>query len=295
MLLLHEGGLQNAPFSRGFMDVNKCENFTGPDLLDIVNRLDPAVDVVVSAHTHQPYVCRFNDRLVTSAASFGRLITSIDLTIDRRAGKMVDATAENHVVTQTVAKDPGATSILAEYKKISDPIGEPGDRLDHGGHPVGARHGQRHQSGRRAADGRRDRRRDVRGDEGAGLRRCGRAFMNVGGVRASLLYNQISGGEKPGEVTYAEAFAVQPFGNTLVVKTCTGQQLVRRARAAVREPGCEPAARHGGLAGDVLLHAGRAASVRSASSTASLKIGGVDGQQGGRVPRRAEQLHRRRW
>ena len=104
VLLLHEGGTQNAPFSRGFMDVNKCENFTGPDLLDIVNRLDPAVDLVVSAHTHQPYVCRFNDRLVTSAASFGRLITSIDVTIDRRAGKMVDATAENHVVTQTVRR-----------------------------------------------------------------------------------------------------------------------------------------------------------------------------------------------
>ena len=51
------------------------------------------------------------------------------------------------------------------------------------------------------------------------------AFMNAGGVRASLLFNQISGGEQPGEVTYAEAFAVQPFGNTLVVKTCTGQQL----------------------------------------------------------------------
>ena len=30
VLLLHEGGIQNAPFSRGFMDVNKCENFTGP-------------------------------------------------------------------------------------------------------------------------------------------------------------------------------------------------------------------------------------------------------------------------
>ena len=49
--------------------------------------------------------------------------------------------------------------------------------------------------------------------------------MNVGGVRSSLLVNQLSGGEQPGEVTYAEAFAVQPFGNTLVVKTCTGQQL----------------------------------------------------------------------
>ena len=51
------------------------------------------------------------------------------------------------------------------------------------------------------------------------------AFMNAGGVRAGLLFDQISGGEEPGEVTYGEAFNVQPFGNTLVVKTCTGQQI----------------------------------------------------------------------
>jgi 5'-nucleotidase len=49
--------------------------------------------------------------------------------------------------------------------------------------------------------------------------------MNSGGVRAGLLFDQISGGEQPGQVTYAEAFTVQPFGNTLVVKTCTGQQI----------------------------------------------------------------------
>jgi 5'-nucleotidase len=51
------------------------------------------------------------------------------------------------------------------------------------------------------------------------------AFMNAGGVRAGLIYDQLSGGEQPGEVTYGEAFTVQPFGNTLVVKTCTGQQI----------------------------------------------------------------------
>ena len=51
------------------------------------------------------------------------------------------------------------------------------------------------------------------------------AFMNSGGVAAGLLFDQISGGEQPGEVTYGEAFTVQPFGNTLVVKTCTGQQI----------------------------------------------------------------------
>ena len=49
--------------------------------------------------------------------------------------------------------------------------------------------------------------------------------MNPGGIRVPLLYNQISGGEQPGEVTYGEAFNVQPFGNTLTVKTCTGAQI----------------------------------------------------------------------
>ena len=225
VLLLHEGGQQNAPFSRGFMDVNKCENFTGPDLLNVVNRLDPAVDLVVSAHTHQPYVCRFNDRLVTSAASFGRLITSIDLTIDQRAGTMVNATAENHVVTQTVAKDPGVTSILAEYKKISDPIGNQvigsitEDIFSARGTVNGTNRAGEQPMGDVIADGMYEATKAQ--DFGSAVA----AFMNVGGVRASLLYNQISGGEKTGEVTYAEAFAVQPFGNTLVVKTCTGQQL----------------------------------------------------------------------
>jgi 5'-nucleotidase len=225
VLLLHEGGTQNAPFSRGFMDVNKCENFTGPDLLDVVNRLDPAVDLVVSAHTHQPYVCRFNGRLVTSAASFGRLITSIDLTIDGRAGTMVDAAAENHVVTQTVAKDPGTTEILARYKTISDPIGNrvigriTADIYSARGTVNGTNAAGEQPMGDVIADGMYEAAHPS--DFGGAVA----AFMNVGGVRASLLYNQISGGEQPGEVTYAEAFAVQPFGNTLVVKTCTDQQL----------------------------------------------------------------------
>ena len=51
------------------------------------------------------------------------------------------------------------------------------------------------------------------------------ALMNPGGVRASLTYAQISGGEQPGQVTYGEAFAVQPFGNLLVTMDLTGAQL----------------------------------------------------------------------
>jgi hypothetical protein len=51
------------------------------------------------------------------------------------------------------------------------------------------------------------------------------AFMNPGGIRADLVYNQISGGEQPGEVTYAEMFTVQPFGNSMVTMTLSGAQI----------------------------------------------------------------------
>ena len=51
------------------------------------------------------------------------------------------------------------------------------------------------------------------------------AFMNPGGIRNDLLFANSAGGEAPGQVTYGELFNVQPFGNSLVVKTCTGAQI----------------------------------------------------------------------
>jgi 5'-nucleotidase len=50
------------------------------------------------------------------------------------------------------------------------------------------------------------------------------AFMNPGGVRSDFTYAQ-SGSEGDGNVTYGEAFTVQPFGNSLVTMTLTGAQL----------------------------------------------------------------------
>ena len=225
VLLLHQGGFQNAPFSRGFQDVNACENFTGADLVDVVDRLDDEVDVVVSAHTHAPYVCTIDNRLVTSASSFGRLITSIDLTIDRRTNDVVSATAKNNVVTQTVEKDAATTALLARYKALSDPIANrvigtitadlrsardtPSGQVPSGEQPMGNVIADAQLEATKASD------------FGASVV----AFMNPGGVRAGLFVDQISGGEQPGEVTFGEMFTVQPFSNTLVVKTCTGAQI----------------------------------------------------------------------
>ena len=54
------------------------------------------------------------------------------------------------------------------------------------------------------------------------------AFMNPGGIRGGDTFGFLfapSGAEAPGEVTYGEAFTVQPFGNSLVTKTMTGAQI----------------------------------------------------------------------
>ena len=48
--------------------------------------------------------------------------------------------------------------------------------------------------------------------------------MNPGGIRADLSFAP-TGAEAPGQVTYEEAFTVQPFGNSLVTMTLTGAQL----------------------------------------------------------------------
>jgi 5'-nucleotidase len=189
-------------------------------VLDILNRLDPEVDMVVSGHTHAPYVCTFNGRLVTSASSFGRLITSIDLTIDQASNDVVSATAVNNIVTQNVAKDAGATELIAHYKTFADPIANQivgsitGSLLrtnevptPNGESPLGDV----------IADAQLEA--TAPSDFGGSVA----AFMNPGGIRGPLVYTRTDG--QPQNVTYGDLFTVQPFSNTLVVKTCTGAQL----------------------------------------------------------------------
>ena len=234
VVLLHQGGFQNPPSvpvypapanPDAYTDVNKCVNFGGSEITSIANGLDPRVKVVISAHTHAPYICQIGGKLVTSASSFGRLITDIDLRIDHQSKQIVDAKATNHIVTQDVTKDPAETAILDKYTKLSAPLA---NRVV-GSVTMDIRSGRDTPSGTNAAG--EQPMGDVIADAmleataptdfGAAVA----AFMNSGGVRAGLLFDQISGGEQSGQVTYGEAFNVQPFGNTLVVKTCTGQAL----------------------------------------------------------------------
>jgi 5'-nucleotidase len=217
IVLLHEGG-----FQAGNGGINDCAGISGP-IVDIVNRMDDSIDAVISGHTHQAYNCEIDGRLVTSASSFGRLVTDIDLRIDRRTGDVVSAGAENVIVTRDVARDPAQTALIARYRQALGPIAgkvvgttaqaltrtqeilfQTGTAAD--GSPIYAM--GESALGNVIADAQLAATDDEQGAVAA--------FMNPGGVRADL---------DAGPVTYEEAFTVQPFANNLVTLDLTGAQL----------------------------------------------------------------------
>jgi 5'-nucleotidase len=121
VVLLHEGGFPSGGF-------NECPGISGP-IVDIVNRVDPAVDMVLSGHTHQAYNCRINGKLVTSASSAGRLVTDVHLTVDKgpdkhdnKPGRVTSVSADNLIVTRDVAKDPDQSALIAKYAAIAAPL-----------------------------------------------------------------------------------------------------------------------------------------------------------------------------
>ncbi|MCW3813183.1 bifunctional metallophosphatase/5'-nucleotidase [Micromonospora sp. DR5-3] len=216
VVLLHEGGVQNGG------GINDCTGFSGP-IVDIANRMDPAIDVIVSGHTHAAYNCNINGKLVTSASSFGRLVTDIDLQVDRRSGDVITAKANNVVVTRDVSKDPATTSLINHYKTALGPVadkvvGETTQAItktqenlyqtgvDANGKPT-------YQTGESPLG---NLIADAQLAATDNEQNAVAAFMNPGGVRADV---------DAGPVTYAEAFTVQPFANNLVTLDLTGAQL----------------------------------------------------------------------
>jgi len=220
VVLIHQGGFQNAPFPLGYQDSDRCDNFRG-DIVPIVNGLSNDVDVVVSAHTHQPYICRINGKLVTSASSFGRLITDIDLRIDHQTKDIVSATAHNVIVTRDVAKDPDQTAIINKYDALSGPIA---NRV------VGSQTADILRVATPAGE-------TALGDVIADAQLASTsptdfggavvAFMNPGGIRADLICSAPCSATTPAPVTYNQLFTVQPFNNVMTVKTMTGDMIYR--------------------------------------------------------------------
>jgi 5'-nucleotidase len=212
VVLIHEGGLPTGGY-------NECPGISGA-IVDIVNRMDPEVDIVISGHTHQAYNCVINDKIVTSAASFGRLVTDIDATLDMGTGDFVSMSANNVIVTRTVPKDSLLTALVEKYRALSAPLA---NRI------IGSITADITRAANAAGESALG---DVIADSQlyvtapAGFGEAVVAFMNPGGIRADMNYLQ-SGSEGDGNVTYNEIFTVQPFGNSLVTMSLTGDQIRR--------------------------------------------------------------------
>ena len=243
VVLVHQGGNPDPqkwtdPASGKTYDVNPTYDYTcgkggqlaaSSPILPIAANLDPAIDMVVSGHTHQPYVCKVKDpnrrwRLLTSASSFGRLFTETNLVYDKRTRDIVRSSVNgsNLQVTRDVPKDPAQTKLLDMYKTLVAPIA---DKVL--GTITTDVTKQQNAAGESALG-------DLIADAQladpsvvTGGQKPVVAFMNPGGIRADLSYapQPPPKADAPGQVTYEEAFNVQPFNNYLVSLTMTGQQI----------------------------------------------------------------------
>jgi 5'-nucleotidase len=229
VILIHQGGATTGTY-------NDCPGLDG-DILPILDRLDPAIDLVVSGHTHRAYVCDYKiaggnrSILMTSAGNNGTLVTDIALHIDPAAHRVVGRSASNVIVQgEAFVGASGPVPLVDRYPRFppSPAMAAHVDRYVAAVAPLAARPAgivtapagrietASHETvlaeliadAQLAATSAPDR-------GGAQI-----AFMNVHGVRADLVP------AADGSVTYGQLFATQPFGNTLVVKTMTGRQII---------------------------------------------------------------------
>jgi 5'-nucleotidase len=214
--VVHEGGETEGGF-------NDCRNPRGA-IFDIVRELDTAIDIVLSAHTHRGYNCAIDGRIVIQGAAFGRLVSVVDVEIDRATADVIRerTQARNHPVPNgldgeprlqaaypPLTPEPRVATIVEHYRKRAAPLAErPVGRIataferrpsSGGDHALGRLIADAHLAATRA--------------NGAQI-----AFTNPGGIRTDLR-------AADGRVTFADAYAAQPFGNSLVTLTLTGEQL----------------------------------------------------------------------
>jgi 5'-nucleotidase len=232
VVVVHEGGMTTG----GYND-KSCPGLAG-DIVPILDKLDAGIDVVVSGHTHRSYICDYSTVnpgkpfLLTSAGQYGTLLTDIALTIDVRNKRVVGKSANNVIVQSegfmnaagvavaitplypSFQKDAVVEKIIGLYAAAAEPLAQrvvgslsasivraTSPSLES---PLGNLVADSQLAATRASE---------RG--GAQI-----AFMNPGGVRADLLVPS-SGGP----ITYSQLFSVQPFGNSLIVKSMTGGQI----------------------------------------------------------------------
>ena len=228
VLLIHQGGALTGRF-----DDQSCPGLSG-DILPILDRLDPAIRLVVSGHTHNAYICHVpladgGERLLTSAGKYGALVTDIRLTFDHargligESGTFVIVQGEPIVTARlsaplvpshpVFAADPAVAGLVQRYHDAASteadrPVGKLSGSLVHSEDQATESTAPEFIADAQLYDAR-----------SANHRRADLALMNNGGARTDLLP------EADGSVRFGQIFAMQPFANAIVTRALTGAQL----------------------------------------------------------------------
>ena len=221
IMLIHEGGTATDKYN-----VAGCNSLMG-NVVDIAKRVDPAVDAIISGHTHQGYNCLVpgpsgTGRVVIQGDFYGHLLQRLDLQVDRANHKLLSIKAANVVMdaspATTIVRDPNETAIVAKAKGLTDAVKN--TVVGKISMPQILR--ANNDAGESALG-------DVVADSQLAATKAAAtggaviALMNPGGIRADL---PDSTNIKPDtSVNFGDVFTVQPFGNTLTTVTLSGAQL----------------------------------------------------------------------
>jgi 5'-nucleotidase len=238
VVLIHQGIFTKV----GYNDPS-CGGADG-DLLPILNKLDPSIRLVLSGHTHWPYICPNGQGTTnphvfySSAGRYGQIVSDVDVTLDVAHDTIANVTAQNDLVVNDQAPNPLASTLpalapvpaiaalIARYHTKTAPLV---NRVI--GHITA----------------------DIDGDD-ADVRKSGSGESSIGdlvadarlaatqappasaqlavingfgaGIRNVLRYQALSGEIAPGDVTFGEAYNVTPFGDELYTESLTGAQLI---------------------------------------------------------------------
>ncbi|MEV7086945.1 bifunctional metallophosphatase/5'-nucleotidase [Streptomyces sp. NPDC093085] len=217
VLLIHEGETVNGVAGGKCDEGGPAARLEGR-IKEIAQQAPSAVDLVISGHSHDSYECAVLDpakkrRVVTQADSFGRSFTDLRFDLNGQ-GDVVrgTVTAEHRPVPVTTARQPAMTKLIDTWRGRSE---EQANRVV--GHIAGDL------PGRGSTDPETPLGSLITDAQAAAGRGYGADFAltNPGSMRADLIFHD------GGEVTYADAYRVQPFANALWVLPITGEQVVR--------------------------------------------------------------------
>jgi 5'-nucleotidase len=207
VVLIHEGGFTDQPYDKA-----DCDTLHGP-IVAITKKLDPSIRLVISGHSHTGYLCKVDGKVVTQADAYGHLLSRIKLTLDPATKAVQDIQMRNVVMApDAFTPDAGLSAYLADVRaKSRAELAKPVARI------ASAVPRKENPSGESVLGGViADAAVAATRDQGAQI-----GFMNPGGIRKDL---ETGDG---GVVSFGQAQAVLPFGNTLVVMDLTGAQLRR--------------------------------------------------------------------